>query len=234
MLKKNIIAIFLCSFSFSTIASIHEKSRAGIFYDFSFNPQVSSLLDSASRSKQKNLHFLGISVDVPYNKYLTFGFSLDLFSTKSFLRGRALMGGGIVDLGAMGGIISGKIKPQLPFSFSFGDLLLFASFEGGIGGTPALVFGSHNLSRDDEYARYRKFPSPFPIVFNTGAKIGMEYYLYEIFGVELNAGYRVLWFVHPMVTKEHLSPEMIEAPPKSVVAYDLSSFFAGMSLKMAF
>lgn len=236
MLNKNNLIIFSLwlFFPLAAIASIHDKSRAGIYYDFSFNPKVAMISDPGSQSKHKSLHFAGAVVDVPYNEYLVFGFSLDLFSTTSYIRDRPLMLGSYGDIGAMGGIISGKIRPQFPINFSFGDLLLFVAFDGGVGGTPALVFGSHNLSRDDDYDQYEKFPTPFPIVFNTAAKIGAEFYFSEIFGVELSGGFRSLWFMHPFVRKDFIPSNAKPGPDKSVVAYDLSSFFAGASLKMAF
>ncbi len=233
MLIRKFILLWLF-FSFAAIASIHDKSRAGIYYDFSFNPKVAMISDPGNQSKHKSLHFAGAVVDVPYNQYLTFGFSLDLFSTTSFLRDNPLMLGSYGDIGAMGGIISGKIRPQFPINFSFGDLLLFVAFDGGVGGTPALVFGSHNLSRDDDYKKNSKFPTPFPIVFNTAAKIGAEFYFSELIGIELAGGFRSLWFIHPMVNWVAGSSGKKGPPNKSVVAYDLSSFFAGASLKMAF
>jgi hypothetical protein len=174
-------------------------------------------------------------VEVPYNPYFSYGFGVDLFLNSSSLRDYALMGVGIVNLRSMGALIGGKIKPTLPFSFSFMDLILFASLDAGFGGVPALFFGSHNLSRDDDYVEYSKFPSPFPIVFNTTPKVGVEFFFSELFGVELSAGYRALWFIHPMVSKEILFADVTKgAPDKKVVTYDLTALSAGISLKMAF
>lgn len=212
------------------LSSIHDKYRTGIVFEHGLLQQTNMIIDPLNKVKLKSFSMISFQVDVPYNQYLLLGFSLDLFRATSHLRGNAMMTPKKVDKTAMGALIGFKARPQIPFSFSFGDLFLFSAVTAGLGGTPAFTFGSHNLNRYS-YDEYKNYATNFPIVFKTGVEAGVEYYFSEIFGIEFKTGYRILWFAHPIVNK--VFSYSVKRAKESIIFYDAGSLFIGASLKIS-
>ncbi len=212
---------------------MENKSRAGLHYSLATTKDVSRII-GGELIKLEGLYRGGLAVEIPYNRFLVFGFSFDYTLANSPIYGdkRLNKNNDIKKISTTLLGLSAIIKPQIPFETSMGDIHLYSSFEGGGGGSTPITFGTQALSHyDHDKNPSGRFPSPFPLYLETSAKLGLEYFFSELVGLDVGFGYRVLWMVHPMVKPERYRQE---PSPYPALWYDVSSLFAFASLKLAF
>lgn len=230
-----LIAAGTCFFStFSAHAELHAKTRAGMGYALGFSPGVSRIIDSGKVIKLDQFHRASLGVDFPINRYLVLGFAFDYTLAISPL-GRdpnldITHGTSRISTTLLGA--SFLLKPQLPITLGGTDLIFYASLIGGFGASTPITMGTQPLS-NYEFAGTKNIPTPFPLYLESSPEAGVELFFAEKFGIGLGAGYRVLWVVHPMVY-----PDGAQSNPtkdnRSAIWYDVTSFYAMATLKLAF
>ncbi len=216
-------------------APLLNRSTLGLSYDVAFMPSVSRMAGGQTSSLNQ-LHRGSLEVMYPYFRYLALGVSLDYtlaISPKftnpmlNFSKETARLKSTFIGL-------TGHIRPQLPFAFSSWDLILYTEGQIGIGTSTPIAFGTEALS-DYEYSNTNKIPTPFPVMFETTPKIGLQIFAWRFIGVDVAVGYRMMWIVHPMVSipQKDVKDTMTEET-RSAIAYDVSSLFLQAGLKFAF
>ncbi len=227
------ISLVLLLLNVSLHANMESKSRAGLHYSYAATRDVAKIIGGETISLE-GLHRAGIGVDIPYNKFLLFGFSFDytLANSPRFGDKRLAKDNEVKKISTTFLGLSALIKPQIPFANPIGDFHLYTSLETGGGASTPITFGTQALSNynHDENSSGR-FPTPFPLYLETSAKLGLEYFFSELVGVDFGFGCRVLWVVHPMVKPENPRNSVSEHP---ALWYDITSLFGFASLKLAF
>jgi hypothetical protein len=212
---------------------LYDKSRAGIFYSAAMIPRVSTFISPDKVLDLSQLHRAGIVVEIPYNRYITYGFSFDytLAISKKYedVRITSSVEKRKISTTFLG--LSGLVKPTIPVPVPFGDLNAFLSLQGGFGSSSPITAGTQPLS-SFSYEGNTTFPSPFPLYLETSAHAGFDYFIFEFFGIDLGFGFRTLWVVHPIV---RLPGKANDNPDKrSSLWYDITSMFVNVSLKLVF
>lgn len=222
----------IMGFAQPCLSEIYNKSRAGLNYGLSFNPAV-SVITGGSKIDLDHFHRIGINVEVPYNKYLNFGFGFDytLLISPRLTDPRLAKDGEIKKISTTFLGLNGLVKPQYPFSFSFGDFSLYGALIGGLGASTPITFGTQALS-DYRFHGASTFPTPFPLYLESTVSSGIEMFFSELVGVDVGVGYRILWVAHPFVSVP--DPGTRAADGRSIIWYDVSSLFAHFSIKLAF
>lgn len=234
-LHKKLLFFFLLSMNIhhNTHGALYDKSRAGIFYSAAIMPRVSTFISSDKVIKLAHFHRAGMIVEVPYNKYISYGFSFDYTQAISQQFEDPRITNSIekrkISTTFLG--ISGLVKPTIPVPVPYGDLIGYFSFQGGFGSSSPITAGTQPLS-DFHYKGNTTFPSPFPLYLESSAQAGFDYFISEFFGIDLGFGFRALWVVHPMV---HLPGKANDNPDgRSSLWYDITNMFVNISLKLVF
>lgn len=214
-------------------STFYEKSRAGLHYSAAIMPTVSTFISSGNKIRLAQLHRAGIAVEIPYNRYLNFGFSFDytLAISPEYENEKYTMALDKRRISSTLLGISGFVKPTLPIPFPFGDLISYLSVEGGFGSSSPIMAGAQPLS-DFRYEDKTTIPSPFPLYLEATAKVGIEYFINEFLGADVGFGYRTLWLVHPMVNAPGVTNDTPDS--RSALWYDVTSFYVFASLKIVF
>jgi|GEM_PF-2536354 len=215
---------------------ISDKPLFGLAYDIAIIPAVDRILHSGSKSDLVGLYRASLEFSYPYFHNLAFGVSLDYTLARSANDGdprldvsRASSKVSSTYLG-----ITTRIRPQIPIVLGNWDLILYAEAQIGFGTSSPLAFGTQPLS-DYRYEGTRNFPTPFPLMFETTPKVGVQVFGWRFFGIDVACGFRTLWIVHPMVAVR--SSEYRESMPsddRKAICYDITAPFLQAGLKFAF
>lgn len=216
-------------------APLLNRSTLGLNYDIAFRPTVSRMA-GGEQSSLNQLHRASLEVMYPYFRYFALGVSLDytLAVSPKFTNPNLNFSKETTRLKSTFLGVSGHVRPQLPFSFGNWDMILYAEAQLGLGTSSPITFGTEALS-DYQYDNTKTIPTPFPLMFETTPKIGMQLFGWRFIGVDFACGYRMMWVVHPMVSIPHnRQNETMSTSSRSAVFYDVSSFFLQAGLKFAF
>jgi hypothetical protein len=231
-----ILACVIALSSRAEEAALLNKSIFGASYDIAFSPQVGRHVVDGGPIKLRQFYRGSLEIMYPYFRYLALGVSIDYTlaispndndPNLSFSKESAKIKSTF--LGA-----TANIRPQLPFAWDNTDLILYSQAQLGFGTSSPIAFGTQPLS-DYSHKNTSNMPSPFPLMFETTPKIGLQLFGWRFIGVDLAFGYRILWVVHPMVSipKSKLK-EGMSKDSRSAIWYDVSSLFLQAGLKFAF
>lgn len=233
------IAIAFCSFvarAEQRMVLVEEKPLFGMSYDIAFKPSVDKILHADKASELNALHRASLVYFYPYNCYLSVGFSIDYTLALSPKQGdprldvsRASSKISSTFLG-----VSPRIRPQIPFTLGQFDGAVYVEAQLGLATSSPIAFGTQPLS-DYTYQGHSTFPTPFPLMFETTPKIGVEIFAWHLVGIDVACGYRSLWVVHPMVSvsSERITPGM-EKDSRKAIWYDVIAPFVQVGINMAF
>lgn len=216
-------------------APLLNRSTLGVSYDVAFLPSVSRAAGGRTSSLNQ-LHRGSLEVMYPYFDYLALGVSIDYTLAVSpketnpilnFSKEKARLKSTFLSL-------TGHIRPQYPIAFENVDVILYTEAQLGIGTSSPIAFGTEALN-DYEFNNTTKIPTPFPLMFETTPKIGMQIYGWRFIGLDVAFGYRTMWVLHPMVNipSKELTADMTKES-RSAIFYDVSSLFLQAGIKFAF
>lgn len=241
---NNMSKIFFCLSFFISMLGFAESKKIpaidkpifSVNYDVSFNPYVDKFLYSFSKSKLSSLHRGSISFLYPYFRYLNLGASLDFTIIKSTYNRDPRL-----DLSKDNSKIaplflgfSLLVRPQLPiFVSSDFEILLFQENQLGIGSVSPITFGTQPLTERYVFLSTSNIPTPFPLIFETTPKLGLQFFGWGFFGFDVSLGYRMLWIMHPLVNSGRASQDTPK-DDRGTVYYDVTSLFMQTSFKFAF
>lgn len=235
-----LVVVITCA-SCSTTASIEEvalinKPLFGLAYDIGLAPKVDRFLHTGKTSTLPQLHRGSLEVSYPYFRYLSLGLSIDYTLAISAKDGdpRLDVSKTSKKISSTYLGVSGRIRPQLPITLGNWDLILYTEAQLGLGTSSPIAFGTQPLS-DYQYKNTSNIPSPFPLMFETTPKIGIQIFGWRFIGLDVAFGLRTLWVVHPMVSipAENMQ-EGISKDQRGAIWYDVTAPFIQAGLKFAF
>jgi hypothetical protein len=228
----------LCKFGAAQTreAPLTDKAVFGIGYDIAIMPRVARFVGEGGPLKLNQLHRGFLEVMYPLHRYLMIGVSIDYtlimsprdndpnlnFSKESAKIKSTFLGA------------TAHIRPQLPLAFTHVDLVLYCEAQLGIGTSSPIAFGTEPLS-EYKFTGTNNMPTPFPLMFETTPKIGLELFGWRFVGIDAALGFRTMWVVHPMVSvPAGRRKEGMPTDTRSAIWYDVTAPFVQVGLKFAF
>lgn len=235
--------IFFCfsilkvSFLFAGIKQVPaiDKPSFGLNYDISMKPYVDKMLYRFSESELNSLQRGSLYFLYPYNRYFSLGASLDFTRIESkYNRDPNL------DLTKNESKIapiflgfSALIRPQVPLFISSNfEILLFQENQLGLSSVSPITFGTQPITERYVFLGTSNIPTPFPIMFETTPKIGLQIFGWSFVGFDVAFGYRMLWIIQPLVNSGRANNE--QKDDRKAIYYDVTSPFIQAGLKFAF
>ena len=212
-----------------------DKPSFSLSYDISMKPYVDKILYNFSQSELNALQRGSLSFLYPYNKYFSLGVSLDFTRIESrYNRDPNL------DLTKSESKIapiflgfSALVRPQVPlFISSEFEILLFQENQLGLGSVSPITFGTQPITERYVFLNTSNIPTPFPIMFETTPKIGLQIFGWSFLGFDVAFGYRMLWIIQPLVNSGRGNHK--EKDDRKAMYYDVTSAFIQAGLKFAF
>lgn len=238
-MKKIIVytSLFLLSlalFAQEERAELFEKSLFKIAYDFHWHQKVARFIGPDDAEDLKKIYRASLGFYYPFHRFFQLGISLDytiLLSHReknlslSLIKEKAKISTQVLGL-------TTHLKPQLPFSWSRWDGIVYFDAGLGLGTTNPISFGTQPIA-NFEYKGTRTMPTPFPLAFESTPKIGVQGFVGRFLGFEVASGYRMLWILHPMVSVPNPDSNG-PTTDKKVVWYDVTAPFIEASVNFAF
>lgn len=211
--KFGLVIVFISSF---LSANPTNEEKIALSYTALFKPTIHTKETDLLPQKERNTGGLSFLVDIPVYRYLHSGFLCRyLVSPKS---GEI---GGILDL-------SGLIKPTYSFGGSLGHLGIYLSGLTGFSVTFMPIINKafvDDVSAENE--PIRKHVNVFGGLFNASAKVGIEYYPHEQFGIFAEGGFAYWYFLH-QIDKQLFKPTF------KMFSYHLTAPIIDVGVKVIF
>jgi hypothetical protein len=218
------------------LAPLTDKSVFGVGYDIAIMPKVARFVGDGGPLPLNQLIRAYLEVTYPVRPWMAIGVSIDYTLAMSprdnnpelnFSREPAKIKSTF--LGA-----TAHIRPQWPIEFKNFDLIFYTEAQLGIGTSSPIAFGTEPLS-EFEFKGTRNIPTPFPLMFETTPKLGVQLFGWRFIGLDAAAGFRTMWVVHPMVmVPSKKLKEDLPTDERSAIWYDITSPFVQIGLRFAF